>query len=167
MLAIQSFLAGNSGCLLLFFSFTSYNCFVSMGFLPWEIWGAFRGESHLQSHYSIYGVCWVFWCCHNPPNFDKDYRIFNVRPDVNACDCTLECTDTERESALEVDSGRKIPCHTRQSSLSHWRAGLTLYQLSYVPIHEYYWVKATAATRAVLQSLTIVLMCFLFTYHDA
>ena len=95
-----------------------------------------------------------------------DYGIFNVRTDVNAYDCARGCLDTVRESALEVDSGRKIPCHTRQSSLCHWRAGLTLYQLSYVPTHEYYWVKATAATRAVLQSLTSVLMCFLFTYHD-
>ena len=30
--------------------------------------------------------------------------IFDVRTDVDACDCTV------RESALEVDSGRKIPC---------------------------------------------------------
>ena len=43
------------------------------------------------------------------------------------------CTDTIRESALEVDSGRKIPCHTRDLN-SHqycaWLFSRTLYQLS-------------------------------------
>ena len=34
-----------------------------------------------------------------------DYRTFNVRTDVNVCDCTRGCTDTVRESALKVDSG--------------------------------------------------------------
>ena len=33
-----------------------------------------------------------------------DYRIFNVRLDVHACDCTRESTNTGRESALKVDS---------------------------------------------------------------
>ena len=46
-----------------------------------------------------------------------DYRIFIVRTDVNSCDCTRGCTDTVRESALEVDSGRKIPCRTGESNL--------------------------------------------------
>ena len=36
-----------------------------------------------------------------------DYGIFNVRTDINACDCTRGCTDTVRESALKVDFGRK------------------------------------------------------------
>ena len=38
--------------------------------------------------------------------------IFNVRTDVNASDCRRGCTDTVRESALKVDSGRIIPCLT-------------------------------------------------------
>ena len=37
-----------------------------------------------------------------------DYGIFNVRTDVNACDCTRECTDTVRESALK-DNWEKNP----------------------------------------------------------
>ena len=41
-----------------------------------------------------------------------DYGIFNVRTDVNACDCAKGCMDTVRESALKVDSGIKIPCST-------------------------------------------------------
>ena len=35
------------------------------------------------------------------------FGIFNVRTDVDACDCTRGCTDTVSESALEVDSGGK------------------------------------------------------------
>ena len=64
-----------------------------------------------------------------------DDGIFNVRTDVNACDCTWECADTVRESALKVDSGRKIPCRTGESNLRQQRAGSTLYQLSYIPTH--------------------------------
>ena len=44
------------------------------------------------------------------------------------------CTDTVRESALKVDSGRKIPCRTGESNLPQPRAGSTLCQLSYTPI---------------------------------
>ena len=40
-----------------------------------------------------------------------DCRIFNMRTDVNVCNCTRGCTHTIRESALKVDSGRKIPLH--------------------------------------------------------
>ena len=38
---------------------------------------------------------------------DMDYRIFDVRTDVNACDCTRGCTNTVRESALKADCGRE------------------------------------------------------------
>ena len=61
-----------------------------------------------------------------------DYGIFNVRIDVNACDCTRGCTDTVRESLLKVASGRKLPCRTEESNLRRQRAGPMLYQLSYV-----------------------------------
>ena len=47
--------------------------------------------------------------------------------------CTRECTDTIRESALKVDSRRKIPGCTGESNL-RWRcAGLMLCQLSFIP----------------------------------
>ena len=62
-----------------------------------------------------------------------DYRIFNTRTDVNACDCTRGFTDTVRESALKVDCGRKIPCRTWESNQRQRRDGLMLYQLSYIP----------------------------------
>ena len=38
-----------------------------------------------------------------------------------------------RESALKVDSGRKLPCCTRESNLRQWRASPMIYQLSYSP----------------------------------
>ena len=62
-----------------------------------------------------------------------DYRIFNVRTNVNACDCTRGCKDAARESALKVDSGKKIPCRTGESNLRQRRDGPTLYHLSYIP----------------------------------
>ena len=62
-----------------------------------------------------------------------DYGIFNVHTDVNACDCTRGCRDTATESALKVDSRRKIPCRTGESNLRQRRAGQMLYQLSYLP----------------------------------
>ena len=37
-----------------------------------------------------------------------------------------------RESALKVDSGRKIPSRIGESNLNQRRAGPTLYQLSYI-----------------------------------
>ena len=41
------------------------------------------------------------------------------------------CRDTYRESALKVDSGRKIPCLTGESNLPQRHDGPMLYQLSY------------------------------------
>ena len=48
-----------------------------------------------------YGACWVCLWCHNPPNFDMDYRLFIVRTDVNVCDCTRGCTDTRKRVCAE------------------------------------------------------------------
>ena len=36
-----------------------------------------------------------------------NHRIFNMHTDVNASDCVWGCTDTVRESALNVDLGEK------------------------------------------------------------
>ena len=63
-----------------------------------------------------------------------DFGIFNVHTVVNACNYTQGFTDTVRESALKVDSGRKIPCCTRESNLCWERACPLLYQLNYIPI---------------------------------
>ena len=67
-----------------------------------------------------------------------------MRTDVNAWDCTRGSTFTVRESALKVDSGRKIPCRTGESNLRQRRAGPMLYQLSYKHLHPYILVGETA-----------------------
>ena len=82
-----------------------------------------RPQSSSWLFLSLYGACWVCSCCRNPPNSDMDYRIFIVRTDVNACDCTPGCTGTVRESAWKLDSRGKIPCRTRESNLGQRRAG--------------------------------------------
>ena len=80
-----------------------------------------------ESRYPTHGACcflfYFFKCFHNPPNSDRDYGIFNVRTDVNVCDCARGCTDTVRESALKVISGRIIPYRTGESNLLRMRAG--------------------------------------------
>ena len=43
------------------------------------------------------------------------------------------CMDTERESALKVDSVSKNTCRPGESNLRRWYAGPKLYQLSYIP----------------------------------
>ena len=95
-----------------------------MGFLSWEIRSPpLPGESQLRqsraTQPTVHTGCLII---HNPLNSDMDYGIFNVRTDVNACDCTLGCTDTLRDSALKVDSWRKIPCRTGESNLRRQRA---------------------------------------------
>ena len=86
-----------------------------------------------ESRYPAYGACWVFYCFHNPPNFDMDYRIFNVRTDVNACDCTRECTYT-RKRVCTRRPREKNPSPHRGIEPASGRDGPTLYQLSYIPI---------------------------------
>ena len=75
-----------------------------------------------------------------------DYRIFNVRTNVNACGCARGCTDTVRESALNVDSGRKIPCRTGESNLHQRRDGSMLYQWATSPPPTYLLTVNTAQT---------------------
>ena len=50
-----------------------------------------------ESLYPTYGACWVFSRLYILSNSDVDYTVFNVRTDVNACDCTRGCTDTARK----------------------------------------------------------------------
>ena len=87
----------------------------------------------LESHYLTHDACWVFWCLHNLPNSDMDYRTFNMHTELNARSCTRGCTDTIRESALKVDSGRKIPCGTGELNLRQQCARPVLSQLSDIP----------------------------------
>ena len=73
-----------------FFTFTFYNCIVPMGFLPWEIRIAFPGENQrrqsLDTLPSGHAGCFSVTVVHQTSS-DMDYGIFNVRAEVNACDC--------------------------------------------------------------------------------
>ena len=75
-----------------------------------------------------YGACLLCLCRHKPPNSNMDYRIFNARTDVNACDCTWGCADTEKECALKAESGKQMPCRTGESNLRQRRDGPMLYR---------------------------------------
>ena len=117
--------------LKLFFFF--YYHVVPLKFPPWETRVVFPGESQQRqcrvTQPTVHAGCCNVSIQHR--TLTLDYMVFNVRTDVNACDCTWRCTDTERESALKVDSGRQIPC--RRGESIEWRAGPTLYLLSYIP----------------------------------
>ena len=114
-------------CIIILCIFVFLNCIVPLGFLPQDIQVAFPGESQLQQAcYPTNNACWVFQRFNNPPNSDLDYRIFNVRTNVNTWDCMRGCTDTIKESALKVDPGSKISCCYEESNLRQRHAGLTL-----------------------------------------
>ena len=132
----------------------------NLGHFPWG------KPAATESHYPSYGACQVFQCFHNPTNSDLDYRIFNVRTDVNACSCTWRCTETVRESALKGDSGRKIPCHIGESNLCQRCAGWMLHQRSYIstPDLELNCILAClglALTYQVTYALCMVTFCYI------
>ena len=123
------------GLFVLSFVFVFYNCIVSLGFLSKKNRFFFsRGKAscdRVPLPNLRYMLCVLV--LHNLSNSDMDERIFNVRTDVNTCDCTRLCTDTARESALKVDSARKSPCLNGESNLRQRRADSTLCRLSYIP----------------------------------
>ena len=93
-----------------------------------EIRVGFPGESQLRQSRAtqpcVHAECFSIFII----NSGITYGIFSVRTDVNACDA-----DTVRQSALKVDSGRKIPCRNGKSNPCRRRAGPMLYQLKYDP----------------------------------
>ena len=107
------------------YTFTFYNCIVPVGFLPWEIRVAFPGESQLQqsraTQPTVHAGCFSVSISHRTLTWTTGsltcaqmlmHAIAHrgVRPHV-------------RESALKVDSGRKIPCRTGESNLHQRRDG--------------------------------------------
>ena len=116
-----------------FFFFFDSSIFL-LGILPREIEVAFPRESQLQQSRStdptVHVVCFSVFIIHRS---DIDDRIFNVRTDVNACDCTRGFMGIVRESALKVGSGNKILSRTGELNLRQRRSGSTLYQLGYIP----------------------------------
>ena len=65
---------------------------------------------------------------------DMDYRIFNVRTNVNACDFTHGGVRTHvRESALKVDFGRGTSFRSGESNVFQRRNGPMLHQWATSP----------------------------------
>ena len=115
--------------ILIFFRYiyTFYNCIVPLQFLTWENRVAVPRESQLRQRRATQPTLHVgcFKCFHDPPNYDMDYRIFNSRRDVNACDCTQKCTDTSEWVCIEIWLWEKNPLPHRGIELRQRRAGVT------------------------------------------
>ena len=88
------------------------NCIVLLGFLPWEIRIAFTEESQLRQS-----------CTTQPTAHVGCFSLSIIHQTLTWTTESLMCVT---ESALKVDSGRKIPCRTWESNLPQRRAGLWL-----------------------------------------
>ena len=72
-----------------------------------------------EQRYPFLSVCRIFLC----PDSGVAASVWDFLTCAQMLRHVIEhggCTDTVRELALEVDSGRKIPCHTRDSNPSHY-----------------------------------------------
>ena len=120
------------GAIIFFFK----NCIVPLEILPWEIRTAFHEESQLRQSRFI-----------QPTVLAGYFSVPVIHRTLTWTTGSLTCAQMlmhatahgsarahVRESALKVDSGRKIPCRTEESHLGQRRAGPTLYQLSYIPV---------------------------------
>ena len=122
---------------LLFLLFKFCHSFiVPMGFLPWEIWVAFPGESQLRqscaTQPTMHAECFSFTIIHGTLTWTTG-SLMCTQMFMHAIAHRVVQTSWLRESALKVDSGRNIPCRTWESNLYRQRAGPLLYQLSYIP----------------------------------
>ena len=120
-------ISGDLKVSLFFKLFLFYNCIVTRGFLPWEVRVAFPGESQLRQsraipptvHAGCFSVSIIYQILTRTTGSLTRAQILKhaiahggVRTHV-------------RESALKVDSGRKIHCRTGESNLRR-RAGAIL-----------------------------------------
>ena len=86
-------------------SSTSLSIVKDSGHLTWVML-----QQPQEQHYPFLLACAVFL------GLASSFWIVNVHDDVDVYDCTWSCANAVRESTLEVDPGRKIPCHTRDSN---------------------------------------------------
>ena len=115
--------------------FTFFNCIVPMEFLPWKIRVAFPRESQLRQSRATQPTVHVGCFCVSIIHRTRTWTTGSL-----TCAQMLMHAMARggvrthvRESALKVDSGRKIPCRTGESNLRQRRAGPRFYQLSYMP----------------------------------
>ena len=102
-----------------FFHFTFYNCIVPFGFLQWKTQVAFPWESQLQQSHTIqpmvHAGCFSVSIIHRTMTWTT--RSLTCTRILMHEIAHRGCAGTTRESALKVDSGRKIPCLTGESNL--------------------------------------------------
>ena len=105
-----------------------YSCIVPMGLLPWEIQVAFPGESQLPqsrtTQPTVHTGCLSVSIIHQTLTWTAG-SLTCTRMFMHAIahgDVRIHV----RESALKVDSGRKIPFHTWESNLCQRRGGTVL-----------------------------------------
>ena len=126
-----------SGFLFVFFFFFFYNCTVPFGLFPWEIRVARLGESQLPqsraTQPTVHTECFSVSIIHRTLTWTTG-SLTCLQMLMHAI-CTRGCTDTVRESALKVDSGKNIPRGTGEWNPRQWRDGPMLNQLSYIPTH--------------------------------
>ena len=112
-----------------------YNCIVPMGFPPWEIWVAFPRESQLQqsraTQPTVHAGCFSVSVIHQTLTWTTG-SLTCAQMLMHAIAHRGVRTHV-RESALKADSGRKIPCRTGESNVPQRRAGLPLFQQSFIP----------------------------------
>ena len=100
-----------------------------MGFLPCKIRVAFPGESQLRPSRAIkptvHSGCFSFYIIHRPLTWTTG-SLTCAQMLMHAFAHGGARTRV-RESALKVDSGRKIPCRTEESNLRQRRDGLMLW----------------------------------------
>ena len=109
-----------------------YNCIVPLGFFPWEIQVTVHRESQLRQS-----------CTIQPTEHAGCFSVSITHQTLTWTTGSLRCKqvlmhasaqDNIRESKLKINSGREIPCCTRELNLNWQCAGPMLYQLSYIPI---------------------------------
>ena len=101
-----------------------------MGFLPWENRVAVPGESQLQQSRATQPTLRAAYF-----SASIIHRTLTWTTGSLTCAQMLThaiahegCADTERESTLKVDYGKKIPCHIGELNLHQRRDGQMLYQ---------------------------------------
>ena len=116
-------------------TFFFYNCVVSMGFLPWENQVAFPRESQLQQSHATQRMVHAGYF-----SLSIIYRTLTWTTGSLTCAQVLTRGTAHkgvqtyvRESALKMDSGRKIPCRTRELNLHQRHDGPMLYQWATSP----------------------------------
>ena len=115
-------------CFLFLFN-TSFSLTGNSGGLTWV-----RLHQPPEQRYPFLSVCAVFPCVQTMVYGCQWLGFLTSAQMLMHVTAHRGCTDTVTESALEADSGRKIPCRTGDSNPRQYCAWLftrTLYQLSY------------------------------------